>query len=398
MIGLFTIINILNYLDRYLVAAVLPLLITEFGLSNEEGGHLASAFVIGYVIFAPFFGYLGDRYNRPRLMAFGVIAWSVATLLTGYSRSYYAFLGARVLVGIGEASFGTIAPGYIKDKLQDALKVNAALSIFFSAIPVGSALGYAIGGSIAKSFDWQSAFFAGGIPGLLLGLLLLRMRDEHRGGVSQPLSVKEGLLKLSRIPLLWFAIGGYVLNTFALNGVAAFVVKYGMTIGFDIDEINKYFGIILVVTGFVGTVGGGRLSTHLARNAQYPLATMLRFVGIAALLGAPFLAGAFLVESKIAFLGMCFCAELLIFAGVAPLNSIVVVSSPKEYVTLTQGLTIFCINLFGSFLAPVVVGALADHAALAMALQASSAALFASGVVWLAGTPYARSQSKDAHV
>ena len=129
----FTVINILNYLDRALVASVLPILVAELSLTNEQGGRLVSTFVLGYFIFSPIFGYLGDRYNRPCLMAVGVFLWSLATIATGLAGGFWVFVAARVMVGVGEASFGAVAPGYIKDLIRDPIKVNSALSLYFSA-------------------------------------------------------------------------------------------------------------------------------------------------------------------------------------------------------------------------------------------------------------------------
>lgn len=384
MVFLFTAINLLNYLDRYLVAAVLPLLIQEFSLTNEEAGRLQSAFVIGYVIFSPFFGYLGDRMSRPYLMTFGVVVWSLATVCTGLSTGFSLFIFARIMVGMGEASFGTAAPGYLKDKFQDPVKVNSVLAIFYSAIPVGSALGYVIGGAVSARYDWRTAFYVGGIPGLVLAFSLLFFKEMPRISKPNP-NVMVGVKSLLRIPTLMFAIGGYTLNAFALNGVAAFVVPYGMTLGFQQAEINHYFGIILVATGFLGTLGGGRIASKLSARSRDPVGTMLLMIGVLGIVATPLLGLCFLVSDQSTFLLFCFLAELCIFAGVAPVNSILVLSCPPAYVTLTQGVSILCLNLFGALTAPILVGAVADQHSLAIGLQLCTIALLLSGAVWLWG-------------
>jgi MFS family permease len=125
-----TLVNILNFFDRYIVHAVEPVLKAEFALSNEQSGYLAGAFVIGYVVFCPLFGFFSDRVDRRFLMAFGLCAWSVFTALTGLSSGFAAFLTARILVGVGEASFGAIVPAYLKTRTPDVVSLNSALSVF----------------------------------------------------------------------------------------------------------------------------------------------------------------------------------------------------------------------------------------------------------------------------
>ncbi|NDC38896.1 MAG: MFS transporter, partial [Proteobacteria bacterium] len=155
---LFTVINLLNYLDRYLLAALLPSVKDELALSHESGGALVSAFVIGYFIFSPVFGFLGDRVRRPLLMAIGVGLWSVATSATALVGAFGALMLTRVLVGVGEASFATIAPGYIKDRTDSPEQLNARLAVFYTAIPVGAALAYALSGILITHLPWRSIF------------------------------------------------------------------------------------------------------------------------------------------------------------------------------------------------------------------------------------------------
>lgn len=389
-VWLFTAINILNYLDRYLVNAVLPILTVQFALSHEQGGRIVSAFVIGYIIFSPLFGWLGDRYSRPLLMLLGVVCWSLATLGTSIAGSFTAFILFRILVGVGEASYGTIAPGFLKDTIPDPIKLNRALSIFFSAIPVGAALGFALGGLLAKYFSWQAVFLTGGIPGLLLAPLLLRYGEVRKTPPPQG-NLMEQVKEIRRIQILRYAIGGYMMNSFALTGIAAFIATYGVSIGFSLPSINLAFGLILVGTGLVGTLLGGRISSSLASRSSTPTLVMLKFVGFLSLAATPALFAAFLVDNHLLFLVLCAIAELLIFAGMAPINSIIVLECPPSLVTFTQGLTILMINLFGSLGGPLLIGMTADHSSLALAMQLSTLAMFFSGAIWALGGYLAKS-------
>ena len=136
-----TFVNLVNYLDRYILAAVAPKIQLDLNLSNFETGLLMSAFMLGYMIASPFFGYLGDRRRRPFLMGFGVFVWSIATFVSGLAGSFLALFTASMAVGIGDASYATIAPSYIRDNYDNDIVTNKALSFFYTAIPVGAALG-----------------------------------------------------------------------------------------------------------------------------------------------------------------------------------------------------------------------------------------------------------------
>src|SRR5450631_4352725 len=174
-------INLFNYLDRYLVSALVESLRhSELALSDAQLGSLMSGFLAMYMLAAPVFGVLGDRRARPRLIAFGVGCWSLATACSGFAGSYLGLLAARASVGIGEAAYGTIAPSLLADYFP-ARSRGRVMAIFFCAIPVGSALGYVVGGLMDAHFGWRSAFFVAGTPGLVLAALCFLLPDPPRG-------------------------------------------------------------------------------------------------------------------------------------------------------------------------------------------------------------------------
>lgn len=384
LITFFTVVNLVCYLDRYIVASVLPLLIDEFQLSNQEAGSLISAFVVGYFLFAPIFGYLGDRISRPWLMGVAVFLWSLATAFSGLVASYGAFIAARIGVGIGEAGFASIAPGYFKDRIQDPVRVNSALAIFFAAIPIGSALGYLLGGMIVKYFSWHMVFFIGAAPGFLLAFFFLPLKEIRQVSTSS-LNLQDGLKQILKTRILMFAIGGYVLTNFTLTAVAAFAAVYGVSLGFSLQSINLAFGLAIASAGAIGTLAGGRLASRLANRSDNPVSTLLAFSGISALLAVPLFIGAFVVSSHSLFIALVFLAALFIFAGIAPVNSVIVLSCPADYVTLTQGIAIFFLNLVGALLSPVIVGAIADASSLRFALSLTSISVLAGALCWLIG-------------
>lgn len=384
-----TAVNLLNYFDRYIVQAVEPTITAEFALTNTEAGYLVSAFVLGYFLFSPIFGFLGDRFDRRWIMAAGLIAWSAATAMTAMATTIAGFGLARVLVGVGEAGYGALVPPYLKGRVKNTADLNRALSIFYVAVPVGAALGYVAGGQVAATYGWRNLFLFAAIPGVALALGFFLLRPEERASVerSEEPSASNGLPRglglIMRSRILRLVIIGYVLNTFALNGVAAFVVRHGTSLGLSAAEASTYFGVILVITGLLGTLGGGFLGSRFAEKDSNPVSVLMRFVAWSTLLGVPFLVVCFLAGTSTLFLGGCFLAELLIFAGVAPLNSVIAARAPEGYGALTQGVTIFAIQLFGGFLGPVTIGALTDMTgSLALAMQGTSVALLLSGILW----------------
>jgi MFS family permease len=386
-----TALNLLNYLDRYLVHAALPLIMVDLALSPTQGGVLVSAFVVGYVLFSPIFGYMGDRMARPRLMVIGVFLWSVATIFSGLVSGFLTLLLVRAVVGVGEASFATIAPGYLKDIESDPVKLTRYLGIFTSAIPVGSALGFVLSGVISEYWSWQAAFWCGGIPGLILLLWLARLPEVRTATSAVAPPIGEALTKILAKRILVLAIAGYVLQAFALNGVAAFITSLGVERGVEAQQMSWIFGIVLVAAGFLGTLLGSRIGANWASKASDPSAGLLKFVALSSALGVPFLVAAFLVQDFYALVVLCFIAELLIFAGTGPVNSAIVQSSPAGTVTVTQGATIFALNLGGTLLAPVVIGfGIEQLGSVALSLQLCSVALLLASVVWWMGGRVAR--------
>ena len=218
-------LNLFNYLDRYVLSAVLTPLQKDLAINDEQAGRLVTAFMIGYFVTSPVFGWLGDRWSRKWLIAAGILVWSVGTVLTGFAATFAMMLAFRVLVGLGEASYATISPSLISDSYAPA-KRNNALTIFYVAIPVGAALGTIMGGLIFKHWGWRHAFIWAGAPGLLLALVMLPFAELKRGHVegktaetAKRPSVRD-ILNLLRIPDYVLVVLGYTAYTFALGAFA----------------------------------------------------------------------------------------------------------------------------------------------------------------------------------
>ena len=267
---LLTGLNLFNYLDRYVLSAVLSPLKEELHLSDGQLGRLSTAFMIGYFVSCPFFGYLGDRMKRKWLIAGGVLVWSLATIKTGFAMGFVSLLVARIFVGLGEASYATISPSLISDTFRPE-KRNNALTIFYVAIPVGAALGYIVGGTLSESYGWRAAFLWAGIPGLLLALTLLPFAEPRRGRmddkkdrelVHTQIPRAADILRLFRIPEYNLTCWGYTAYTFALGAYAYWGPSFLHRVhGLSNKDAALFFGGVLVVAGLLGTLLGGFLAT-----------------------------------------------------------------------------------------------------------------------------------------
>jgi len=192
VLALFTALNLLNYLDRTVLSAVLAPVQGDLHLSNFVAGWLPTIFLIGYFATSPVFGALGDRVpagGRTKLIALGIAVWSAATVASGLAQGTGSLIASRALVGVGEASYATLAPTLIDD-LAPASQKSRWMSIFYAATPIGSALGYLVGGAIESSHGWRAAFFVAGGPGLAIALLCLLIVEPPR-----PVAVRAAHLR-----------------------------------------------------------------------------------------------------------------------------------------------------------------------------------------------------------
>jgi MFS family permease len=396
-LAILSFINLFNYLDRYLVSALVePLRHSELALSDAELGSLMSGFLAVYTLAAPLFGALGDRRSRPRLIAFGVGMWSLATVLSGFAGSYIGLLAARASVGIGEAAYGTIAPSLLSD-YYPADRRGRVMAIFFCAIPVGSALGYVVGGLMNAHFGWRTAFFVAGIPGVALAILCLWLHDPPRGSQDKDLAVNRPsetelrrgsmgsdtkatyLLLLRNRPYL-FTVLGYAAYTFAMGGLAYWMPAFLERVrGIPQAQATVSFGAIVVITGFVGTFSGGWLGDYCARFSKQ---AYLIVSAIATVVAAPFVWFALTTASQTIYLMCMVIAQLLMFLSTGPINATIVNLVLPNQRASAVALEVFAIHLLGDAISPYLIGAVSDTASLAEAVKIVPVAVVVSGVLW----------------
>jgi MFS transporter, Spinster family, sphingosine-1-phosphate transporter len=381
-------LNLFNYLDRYVLSAVLTPLQKDLGINDSQAGWLPTAFMIGYFVTSPVFGWLGDRWSRKWLIAVGIFVWSLGTMLTGFAATFAMMVAFRVLIGLGEASYATISPSLISDSYAPA-KRNNALTIFYVAIPVGAALGTIIGGIIAAKWGWRHAFIWAGAPGLFLALVMLPFAEPKRGqteGENAPAARKPALrdmLNLVRIPDYMLVVLGYTAYTFALG---AFGV-WGPTFlhrahGVAVDKAGEFFGAVLVVAGLVGTLIGGFAATSWQKRNRAGYAWTL---GLSVLVAAPLAFGAFLATSTFWSMTLMAAAMFFLFLSTGPVNTLILETAPVNLAASAMAVSIFTIHLFGDMWSPEIVGWLSDSFGgnLQKAVLILPVALIAAAAFWL---------------
>jgi MFS family permease len=383
-LAVLTLINLFNYLDRYVLSALVESLRrSELRLSDAQLGSLMTGFILVYMLASPVFGSLGDRRRRPPLVAAGVAVWSLATGLGGFARSFAALFAARSTVGVGEAAYGTIAPALLADAFPRARR-GRVFAIFFCAIPVGSALGYVLGGLIDQRFGWRAAFFLAGFPGLVLAALVLRVADPPRqADEDSPPSGPEASRwsDLLRNRPYRRVVAGYAAYTFALGALAFWTPAFLERVrGVPRAEATVVFGAIVVVTGLAGTFAGGWLGDFFLRRTPH---AYMWVSGIATLAAAPAALVAFTASNRPVYLGAMIVAELLLFASTGPVNSAIVNAVPADRRASAVALSIFAIHLLGDVPSPPLLGAISDATSLATAFLIVPAVVALAGIIWI---------------
>ncbi len=356
---LLTALNLLNYIDRSVLFAVQPLVQAEFHLTNAQVAYLTSAFLLFYMVAAPFTGLLADRYSRKLIIAIGAFFWSGLTLLTAVTHSYQALLVRHTLVGIGEASFVTIAPTFVADLFPEE-KRGRILGVFYLAIPVGTALGYVLGGNLGTRFGWRFPFYIAAFPGFLLALVMLFIPEPPRGQFdSMKETAERGTIRgLTRNPAFWTATLGMAMMTFALGGIQVWMPT---------------------------SLAGGWLGDRFLRNTKgsyYMVSAISMALGVPVMIIALFAKGPAMVPGILV-------AAFLLLLNTAPLNAALINSVGAHIRSTAIAVNIFIIHLLGDVPSPAVMGWIADRRSLQVAFICPVVAMAVSSAILFYGMRFA---------
>ena len=426
-LALLLLINLFNYIDRNVLAAVVPWIREEFfghgaaaaapggalaeilewsqrhlGFKPENAliGILGTAFMVVYTLGAPVFGRLAERRSRWVLVGIGVTLWSLASGASGLALTFSALLLTRCFVGIGEAAYGPVAPAIISDYYPVKVR-GQVLAWFYMAIPVGSALGYVLGESVAKSglgawgaavwgfspASWRWAFYLVVVPGLVLGAACFLMREPPRGQADLPRAAAAAAVRwrdyrvLLRTPSYVFCTLGMTAMTFAIGGMAFWMPCYLQQRPGTGSAPISTFGAIVVVAGLTATYLGGLAGDRLRDrfSGSYFLVS-----GAAMLAGFPLFLAVLVAPFPLGWVPVflaCFC----LFFNTGPSNTILANVTHPSMRAAGFALNIFIIHALGDVLSPVVIGVLSDRYSMTVGFLVVGAMFLVAGVLWLLG-------------
>lgn len=405
---LLILINLFNYVDRQVLAGVELPISKTFDATQAMMGWLVTGFLLVYMVFAPVFGWWADRYSKWKLIGFSMILQSLASGGSGLAPSYVMLLVMRCAVGIGEAAWGPAAPSLLS-QMYPVEKRGKILAFFYAAIPVGSALGYAVGGlmlwateRLTGTADWRWAFYVLMPPGVIIGLLCFFMKDPPRHASAVPKSNKPDLgryLTLMKIPSYAYNCAAMTFMTFAIGGIAFWMPRY-LKVDRGLPEIQAtlVFGVVSAAAGLIATIVGGVIGDRL--RSRYP-GSYFHVSAVGLILGMPMVMLMMITPFPYAW-GVLFAAVFCLFINTGPGNTILANVVPESLRSGGFALNIFIIHLLGDAISPPVIGWIADRtktdtsSGLGLGFVVVSAMLGIGGVVAWLGARHLERDTKAA--
>ena len=387
-------LNLLNYIDRYILPGAQSLIQKEYNWSDQQMGALTTGFFLTYMLVAPLTGWLGDRFPRKPLIITGAVLWSIATLATAWVShdkywGYWTLYLRHALVGVGEATFSIYAPAVLADFYPERDR-NRILSIFYIAIPVGAAIGYLAGGTLGTLYGWRTPFFLCAFPGLLVAALYMWIGREPQRGAQDHIQVdrsRSSFFGLLTNGAFLTATLGLATLTFAMGGISTWVPTFlHRSLGYPVPKASFIVSAITAFDGIAATALGGWLAQRWLRVNDRAL---YLFSALSVVLTLPFGALVFFGPHATAIPAL-FLAEFFLFLNTGPLNTAIVnsVSAPVRATAIS--LNLFCIHALGDTFSPQIIGAVSDRTgSLSLALGLTLVSLTASAVILKVGSRFA---------
>ena len=379
LLGMMTALNVLNFVDRQLIASLAPLLIADLGLSRSQIGLLVGfAFVVFYTVVGMVLGVAADRWSRRAIIAWGLGLWSVMTALSGAARSFLHLALPRVFVGVGEATLTPAALSMLGDAFP-ARRLGLATGIYYVGLPIGTALSLGVAGWAAPRFGWRVCFYAFGLIGLAAVALLFTVREPARraeasrariGAAPSVGSIVRDLRgALAGHPALGIVmLGGAGLaygSAAALHGITWLVQERG----FQFATAAYTAGLMSVTSGLLGNLAGGWGADWCARRWRGGRAWSLVLL---TLFFAPFSTAFFLLPASSPLFYVCwFFSSASTVAYFGPVFSAVQELAPAHVRSSAVALGLLVLNIVGVGPGPWITGMIGDHASLTMGLLSS---------------------------
>ncbi len=362
LLAVLSLVYLLNFLDRTLIYILFPAIKKEMVLSDMQLAALGTtSFVLFYTSLGLPFGRLADRVSRRKMIAAGLLTWSIASAATGLATGFWSLFLCRVVVGVGEASLGPAAMSLLAEKFPPERRATAQ-SVYSAGVPLGAAAAFWLGGYLGEAHGWRIAFLALGLPGIALAAIVLRLDEPARAFVRNAAAQRPFLSDVRSVllaPGLARSLAGFALVAIAANALSIWVPTWLIRErGFAVGDVGNLAGAVMATAGLLGTLGGGALADAWQRRSPHGRRLFVASLGALA-------AGAWLVlllgpggPSLIA------AYAVLAFAGLGwlgPAAAEVQARVPAEQRGLGIAVYFLVVNVLGYGIAPLVIGAISDH-------------------------------------
>ncbi len=361
-----TLLNVINFVDRQFISSFAPFLKSDLGLSDTEIGLLTGiVFIFFYTVAGLFVGTLADRYNRTKIIGIGVILWSAFTAISGFAKNFFTLAAPRLFIGVGESTITPTTMSILSDRYEQK-RLGFAAGFYYLGVPVGVGISLLIAGYLEPMIGWRGCFYLLGVIGLLLGFLMLFVKDSPRKNISNK---PESKTFFEIISLLYKALStskSLVLTIIAgtlyhiVLGAAQFEVIWAVADkGFNPNTFGQINGWIFVVFGVLGSLFGGIASDWTLKTYNLPRTW---FLLILTLLLLPLAFTRYLETDNILFwVGICSSAfSLGCFYG--PIFAVIQELVPSSIKGTVVAFNLLCLNLLGIAIGSIVFGIMADFA------------------------------------
>ena len=361
-----TLLNVINFVDRQFISSFAPFLKSDLGLSDTEIGLLTGiVFIFFYTVAGLFVGTLADRYNRTKIIGIGVILWSAFTAISGFAKNFFTLAAPRLFIGVGESTITPTTMSILSDRYEQK-RLGFAAGFYYLGVPVGVGVSLLIAGYLEPMIGWRGCFYLLGFIGLLLGFLMLFVKDTPRKNISNK---PESKTFFEIIALLYKALStskSLVLTIIAgtlyhlVLGAAQFEVIWAVADkGFDPNTFGRINGWIFVVFGVLGSLFGGIASDWALKTYNLPRTWFLLILTV---LLIPLAFTRYLETDNVLFwVGICSSAfSLGCFYG--PIFAVIQELVPSSIKGTVVAFNLLCLNLLGIAIGSIVFGIMADYA------------------------------------
>jgi len=367
LLAVLALINFVNFADRAVLNPLLPLLRQHFGVSDTWLGSLPFFLLVILALASIPSGYLADRFSEPKIIAGGVLFWSLAAIASGFAPTFFILFVVRGFVGIGEAAYAPAAQSLISDSFSKGNRAMAQ-AVFASGMILGAVSGLALGGIMGARHGWQHAFIIMGVIGILPGLSAFKLKEPAR----RPRSEAVSPLELLRVPAFVAMIVAGICITFSSVSFLTWGVDYAMSYkNFSLKEASLSLAIVALLSSVLGVLSGGFFADRLQRRLKYG---RILVISCSFLVATPFLLFALQSDEKWMVLAGLFVSAYFMSWYHGPTTAVLHDLTPQRAHATAIGVYMFATQLFGA-LGPLLIGRISDISDLQIGLQAATAVM-----------------------